>query len=239
MSLLVDNRDLLMKFRSGDAAAMRRVFEHYARDITILLRRGFGFQAQGRRVRFQGYRETFDLEDTLQDVFRRAFSENARNAYDGLRPYKAYLGAITRNVVINNFQANARRLERYGYEEVEGTADNEDWSAADDVLSRDPPEPTGRPVHDAETRELRRLVGQYKSTLDERETRVFELRFEEGLAHTAITERIDISPSKIKTTEARIRNGLLRFMRRHGYLRHHRSIDSPVSTTETLQGGKP
>ncbi|MEE8409428.1 MAG: sigma-70 family RNA polymerase sigma factor [Myxococcota bacterium] len=242
MSLLVDDRDLLRKFRSGDPAALRRVFEHYARDIIILLRRGFGFQAQGRRVRFQGYRETFDLEDVLQEVFRRAFSDNARNAYDGLRPYKAYLGAITRNVVINTFQANARRLERYGYEEVEGTADTEDRSAADDLLASPPPEPTGRPVHDAETSELRRLVGEYRSTLNQREARVFGLRFEDGLSHTAITEQLGLSPSKIKSTETRIRQGLLRFMHRHGYLKHHGYLkrrDSHGGATDTLQGEKP
>lgn len=238
MSLLVDDRDLLRRFRRGDNSALRQVFAHYAPQVAAMLRRGFGFHAGGRRVQFQGYRETFDLEDGLQEIFRRAFSDNARNAYDGLRSYKTYLGAIARNVVINTYLANARRLERFGFEEVETVGDNNEWSAADDFLGQET-EPTGKPERDAETRELRALVESYKKALAKREREVFTLRFDERLSHTEITGRTGLSASKIKTAEARIRTGLLRHLHKHGYLAEYHRRNRPTGgSTGGLQGEK-
>jgi len=237
MSLLVENRDLLTRFRAGESSAMRQVFEHYARDVAALLRRGFGFGVSGgRRVRFHGFHETFDLEDALQEIFRRAFSDNARKNYDGLRPYKAYLGAIARNTVIDTYQANARRLERYGFEELESAPQQIEWSAADDALESDDAPRTGNPELDAETRELRGLVGDFRETLGEREAQVFALRFNQGMGHDAISERTGLSPSKIKTAEARIRKAMLKFMHRHGYLSNVRSSSLRPSSQREARG---
>jgi RNA polymerase sigma factor (sigma-70 family) len=231
---LAEDRDLLTRFRAGEGAAMRQVFEHYAPGIAALLRRGFGFQTSGnRRVQFRGLRETFDLEDLLQEVFRRAFAVRARSNYDGLRSYKAYLGAIARNVVIDTYQANARRLERYGFEEIESTAQEQDWSAADDALcDTGETSVSGNPELDAETRELRRLVERFRGTLREREAEVFRLRFGQRLTHDAVAERTGLSPSKIKTAEGRIRKAMLKFMHRHGYLSHLRSSQLRSSQRE-------
>ena len=237
MSLLVDNRDLLVRFRAGEGAAMRQVFEHYARPVAALLRRGFGFAVSGgRRVRFHGFRDTFDLEDALQEVFRRAFSDGARQRYDGLRPYEAYLGAIARNTVVDTYLANVRRLERYGFEELESAPQSDDWSAADDALEPGNDAPTGNPELDAETRELRALVGEFRATLGEREARVFALRFDERLTHDAVAARTGLSPSKIKTAEARIRKDMLRFMHRHGYLSNVRTSSLRSSAQRPARG---
>jgi RNA polymerase sigma-70 factor (ECF subfamily) len=237
VSLLVDDRELLRRFRRGERAALRQVFTHYAPRIAAMLRRGFGFQAGGRRVQFQGYRDTFDLEDGLQEIFRRAFSDNARTAYDGLRPYKMYLGAIARNVVINTYVANARRLERYGFEEIETAPDDGEWTAADDFLGGED-EPTGKPERDAETRELRALVESFRDGLAEREREVFALRFDECLSHAEITERCGLSPSKIKTAEARIRTQLLRYLHKHGYLASYSRRSRTTGGSGGLQGEK-
>jgi RNA polymerase sigma-70 factor (ECF subfamily) len=108
MSYLVENRDLLTRFRAADAAAFREVFRHYAPEVTRFLRRGFSFRAGERHVRFAGYQEVFSIEDAIQEVFRRAFSVNARLAYDGLRPYRTYLLTIAKNAVINEFNTRRR-----------------------------------------------------------------------------------------------------------------------------------
>lgn len=68
MSLLVDDRHLLKRFRAGDAQALEQVFIHYATYVAGLLRKGFSFSAGGRTSRFAGYVGTFDLEDALQEV---------------------------------------------------------------------------------------------------------------------------------------------------------------------------
>jgi len=241
MSLLVDNRALLQRFRRGEAKALRQVLAHYAPLISGLLRRGFGFNVGGERIRFGGYESTFDLEDALQEVFRRAFSENARLNYDGLRPYKAYLGAIARNTVINEYQARKRKLERFAVE-LNDTMHvvEEEWSASDDPLAFGDSEPTGKPAKDVETIELRNLLLTFRDTLSDRERDIFGLRFEEHLSHAAITERSGISPSKIKTTEAHIRKRLLHYLREHGYLRAAQKEKSKFkSTSNAPQGENP
>jgi len=239
MSLLVENRDLLRRFRAGEPRALEEIFRHYGPYLAGLLRRGFSFNAGTKPVRFAGYDGIFDLEDALQETFRRAFSDTARTNYDGLRPYRAYLITITKNVVINAFQARQRTLERFSVgEEAEGVADEHGWSVADDPLAGDVHEPTGNPEHDAQARELRALVKEFKGTLARREAEIFRLRFEEGLSHTEITDRIDLSPSKIKTAEGRIRKQMLRFMRSRGYLEGRRPRADPIART-LAAGGQP
>src|SRR5574341_691980 len=94
-SPLVD-RSFLDAFRRGDRAALAAVYEHYVAGVSAILRHGFAFSSGGARTRFHGYRSQFELEDILQEVFSRAFSERARLAWDGLTPYESYLAGIAR-----------------------------------------------------------------------------------------------------------------------------------------------
>ena len=237
MSLLVDNRDLLDRFRRGEQATLTTVFRHYAPVVARLLRRGFGFDVNGRHVRFRGITSTFDLEDALQEVFRRAFSEHARTTYDGLRPFAAYLATIARNSMINLYTANLRRLERYGFEEFESAPQADEWSAADDALDLADRAPSGHPERDAQMSELCQIVREFRDTLDERERNVFALRFDEGLSHTDIAARTGLSAAKIKTAESRIRKELLRTLHRRGYLeRFHQRALYPDPGAHALQG---
>lgn len=236
MSLLVEDRELLLAFRAGEPSALRRVLAHYAPLVSRALRGGFSFMAGSQRVRFQGYDSPFDLEDALQEVFKRAFSEHARLTYDGLRPYRAYLGMMMRNTVINDFQARARKLERYVIDEIEAVVDDEGWSAADDPLGLAPDGPSGQPERDAESAELRRLVVDFKEGLAEREAEVFALRFEQGLSHTQLGAVSGWSPSQIKTAEARIRKAFFKFLRRHGYFEARGSSAALIATRKLTQG---
>ncbi len=237
MSLLVDDRNLLKRFRASEPAAMREVFLHYMPALTRQLRRGFSFRTNskttGRTVRFEGYSDTFQLEDALQEIFRRAFSEKARLSYDGLRPYAAWLNTIAKNVVINDFQSKRKYLENFAFDaEIEAHAESE-WSAADDALPDMASPASGNPERDLETAELRGLVAAYRKTLNERENAVFELRFVESLAHPEIEKRSGISPSKIKTTEAKMRVGLARFLKSRGYLEHEQKSQEKNKTPFT------
>ncbi|NJK90067.1 MAG: hypothetical protein HC923_12230 [Myxococcales bacterium] len=48
---------------------------------------------------------------------------------------------------------------------------------------------------------------------------MFELRFEKELEHQDIADMTRLSPSKIKTTEQKIRTSFFRHMRKHGYFK--------------------
>src|SRR5262245_8136262 len=104
MSLLIGNRPLLDKFRKGDREALEQVYRHYAPQVALFLARGFSFHSQGREMYFRGYKEPFDLDNALQETFTRAFSQEARGSYDGLNPYKNYLFAIARNLVVSELR---------------------------------------------------------------------------------------------------------------------------------------
>ncbi len=110
--------------------------------VAQLLARGFSFHASGERVRFSGYGKRFELEDVLQDVFRKAFGEKARDSYDGLRPYAAYLATIARNLVIDDYSQRKRELSLFTRDE---TPADDEWTSHDDPFADHAPQPSGRP----------------------------------------------------------------------------------------------
>src|SRR6185312_11870668 len=104
MSLLIERRELLERFKKGERKALEEVYRHYVSDVANFLQRGFSFNSRERTLRFTGYAQPFDLDNALQETFTRAFRESARIGYDGLHSYRNYLFAIARNLVIDEFR---------------------------------------------------------------------------------------------------------------------------------------
>src|SRR5262249_53739362 len=82
--------------------------------------------------------------------------------------------------------------------------------------------PSGLPEIDAEAKEVVDLVTAFRATLGEREQTIFTLRFEEEKDHAAIALETGLSPSKIKTSEQRIRERFFAFMHGRGYFQGYR-----------------
>jgi RNA polymerase sigma factor (sigma-70 family) len=224
--LLTKDRALLDAFRRGEKKALETVYTAYADAVGAFLRAGFSFQSNGRACRFLGARSEFDLEDRVHDVFARAFSERARLAYDGLSPYRAYLLTIARNVVIDDFRRKENVLVEYSLDaRPDPEAPNDAGGAA---LVSEPfsgtVEATGFPSLDVEAKEVVDLVRVFRATLPEREQRIFTLRFEEEKDHAVIAEETGMSPSKIKTSEQRIRERFFEFMRGRGYFQGYKPM---------------
>lgn len=216
---LSEDRALLDSFRRGERDALANVFTHYAPHVASLLKSGFGFSAAGQRVRFSGYTRVFELEDALQEVFKRAFSERARMSYDGLRPYAAYVAVIARNLVIDQYTTRRRELLHFNFNDAD-VADHDELIGV---------ESAGRPEREALAGELRGLVSAFRATLNEREQTIFNLRFDEGLSHSAITEQTGLTASQVKTTEGKLRTALLKHLRKHGYLQGQRPELSAIA----------
>jgi RNA polymerase sigma-70 factor (ECF subfamily) len=212
--LLIGDRALLDGFRRGDRASLERVYTEYVGPVAALLRRGFTFNSGGRRCQYRGARSQFDLEDRLHDVFARAFGEPARLSYDGLSPYKAYILAIARNMVIDDFRRKEHVLVEFTVEprEPEPVVPSPAGEPLAGAL-----EPTGHPAVDSEAAELIALVRAFKEGLPEREREVFRLRFEEEREHKDIAAATGMTPSKIKTSEQRIRERFFDYMHQRGY----------------------
>jgi RNA polymerase sigma factor (sigma-70 family) len=216
--ILSEDRALLDRFRRGERDALGRVFSHYAPHVASLLKSGFGFNAGNQRIRFGGYGRVFELEDALQETFKRAFSERARMSYDGLRPYAGYIAVIARNLVIDQYTSRRRELLHFTFDDSDSPELDDSGAVA-----------IARPEREALDSELRTLVASFRADLDEREQTVFTLRFDEGLSHAAITEQTGLSASQLKTTEAKLRTSLLKHLKRHGYLDGHSARVTPLA----------
>src|SRR5688572_23850729 len=99
MTLFLERRELLARFRAGERPALEETYRHYAPIVATFLSRGFTFKSGDQTLRFAGYAEPFDLDNALAETFVRAFRESARLGYDGINPYKNYLLTIARNLV--------------------------------------------------------------------------------------------------------------------------------------------
>ena len=105
-----NNPELLADFRAGNSKALTEVYRFYERPLRHFVLRGFSFKSGSRDLYFRGAWSEADLDDVVQETFRRAFGERARQSFDGIRPYKNYLFTIARNAVINDLTAKNRQI---------------------------------------------------------------------------------------------------------------------------------
>lgn len=236
--LLVENRALQDAFRRGERTALLAVYQHYAPAIAAVMRHGFTFQSQGRRCRFHGTRSGFDLEDRLQEVFARAFTERARLAYDGLSSYEAYLRTIAKHLVIDDFRKKERALVEYSIEAPELDEAQRPEPASEPFTGHWVP--TGNPAEDFARAELVGLLGEFEATLGPRELQVYRLRYVEELEHHDICGRTGLSASKVKTSELRIRTSFFQFMQHRGYFAGYEQASKGwLRWVRRLRGGTP
>jgi RNA polymerase sigma-70 factor (ECF subfamily) len=227
MSLLSSDRELLRRFRLGEEEALARVYREYAPAIASFLARGFTFSSKGRKLQFNGYHQPFDLENGVQETFVRAFAERARLAYDGLSPYKSYIMAIARNLVLSELRRREVAMSQLVREADERGDDSVDVLAAE-PLGAHTPESTG----EAEflRQELTRLYKGFVSELKPQHQSFFVARFEERLTQVEAGKRAGLSHMQARTLEKKLRKRFLKFMQSRGYLEGYRKNEPAVAT---------
>ncbi len=208
--MLETDRTLLEGFRKGDAAALSRVFRGFVDDVARTIRAGAVVDVEGQRVRVGGGLPEDEVEALVQETFARAFAPAARAAYDGLRPYGAYLATIARNLLIDRGRAERREGKR------RGAVANIDNIAA--------PAESSDPGMRFEERELLEIVDAVKRALKEPDASIFRLRFEARLGRREVAEALGVTPIMIRRREAQLRAMLLIRLREAGFL-----SDMPVT----------
>src|SRR3954468_8581722 len=173
MSLLIERRELLDRFKRGERRALEEVYRHYAPEVAAFLQRGFTFSSAGRPLHFRGYAQPFDLDNALQETFVRAFKESARLAYDGLHPYKSYLLAVARNLVLDEFRNREVAMSPF-IDEVDGAGGaeaqpREGEEAAPASAMGDAPSAGVSAGQEFLRNELGRLYASFVARLDERD----------------------------------------------------------------------
>jgi RNA polymerase sigma factor (sigma-70 family) len=233
MTLLIERRELLERFRKGERKALEEVYRHYVADVANFLQRGFTFTSRDRTLRFVGYTQPFDLDNALQETFARAFKESARNGYDGLKPFRNYLFAIARNLVVDEFRN--REVAMSPFIEAERAAeptphhDGEDAAPARPITSEGSHGSSAE--HDFLTQELSSLYAAFVARLDERERSFFRARFEEQKTQVEAGQVCGLSHMQARTLEKKLRERFLKFMQAKGYLESYGGSADPVRSS--------
>src|SRR6185436_18877538 len=138
------------------------------------------------------------VADIVQEVFIRAFSPEARAAFDGLREFGPYLTVIAHNCFVDSLRARKREV----------------LTKPDDLLLAidDRPGDTER-LFDPKvllilTDYLRELPASLKG--------VYEQRFVLGRSQVQASEALGLSRRALRTGESRLRRGLRQALRRAG-----------------------
>jgi len=220
MTLLIERRELLERFKKGERKALEEVYRHYVADVATFLQRGFSFNSRDRVLRFTGYAQPFDLDNALQETFTRAFKESARLGYDGLHSYRNYLFAIARNLVIDEFRnrevAMSPFIEADRGAERAPSHDGEEAAPAQTFTS-DASHGTSAEA-DYLKQELTALYASFIERLDERDRMFFKARFQEQKTQVEAGEVSGLSHMQARTLEKKLREKFLKYMHQKGYL---------------------
>lgn len=210
MDLLADDQQLLRDFKRGENVALTRVYKAYLPDIFNFLKNGFAFNSKGNRYFFKGYREPWHLENAMQDIFSRAFSQSARDAYDGIRPYRNYLFRIARNTVMDAFRDQKKDL--LNISDLEPALDN---TVSDHPDAADP-----------ETllfeKQLAEQVQQFTDQLPQELVAFFNARFNQGESVEGCAKRFGWSEHRVKREEKQIKKRFFCWLQERGYFRGYR-----------------
>ena len=238
MSLLIERRELLDRFKRGERRALEEVYRHYAPEVATFLQRGFTFSSAGRSLRFSGYAQPFDLDNALQETFVRAFKESARLGYDGLHPYKSYLLAIARNLVLDEFRNRVVAMSPFidqldGAGAADAAVDPSQFGeeAAPASTMGDAPSAGVSAEQEFLRHELGRLYAAFVARLDERDRTFFRHRFEEQQTQIEAGTACGLSHMQARTLEKKLRRAFLEFMQTNGYLEAYATAATAAKAT--------
>ena len=216
---LAKDKRLLESFKRGDKEAMDVVYRHYQRGVTSFLRKGFTFRSGTGHFFFKGIAENQDLENAVQEVFRRAFEERARLSYNGVNSFTNWVLAIGRNMVINQFRNREIAFSDYispsderGHLTILDDEVTEEYSG---VLYGRPSRPQDSVF---EHGELKGLIDSFTKELTEHDRKLLIYRFADGLGQEETARVLGSTRMRVRTAEARLRHRLRAYLRHSGYL---------------------
>ena len=218
---LAKNKDLLARFKRGERDAMDEVYKHYMTGVTAFLRKGFTFRGGGGHFYFKGIQDPQELKSSVQEVFRRAFEDKARNSYNGINSFTNWVLAISRNMVINGFRNREIAFSHYISPSDNRShltvMDNEVTEEFSGLLYGRPSQDQAREI---ETAELRELIAVFMKELTEHDRDLLIYRFAEGKGQEETADLLKSTRMRVRTSEAKLRNRLRAYLRNSGYIDH-------------------
>jgi RNA polymerase sigma factor (sigma-70 family) len=216
---LAKNKPLLEAFKAGDREAMDTVYRHYLPGVTGFLRKGFTFRSGTSHFYFKGIQDPHDISAAVQEVFRRAFEDRARQSYNGVNSFSNWVLAIARNLVINQFRNREISFSSY----ISPSDERSHLTVMDEEITEEFSgllygEKTLSQDAAAEETELKNLVGDFMHDLTAHEREVLTLRFTEGLGQEETAQKLGSTRMKVRTIEAKLRARLRSHLRHTGYI---------------------
>lgn len=208
MTIFENNRSLLDRFREGETQALAEVYRHYLDLVWTVVHRGFTLGAEGQ-TRVAGIAAPDSAREFVQEVFTRAFSEKARESYDGLRPYRPFLLQIARNLLIDHWRKHAREIP---FDLPENP------SLASDGGLEISPLAFSSPEDELHWRTLQSATQEYLSTLSPKLREFIRLRFEEEHSQQEISERLKITRWQVRALDHKVQANLRRHLKRRKLL---------------------
>jgi RNA polymerase sigma-70 factor, ECF subfamily len=197
MTLFADSRALLMAFRAGESGALARVYWFFVDDVE-------------RWVRRFGVRDSDAVAELVQETFVRAFTTHAREAYDGVRPYRPYLRRIVRNLLVDRARLGGRAVQELDDEALE--ADDPD-PAPDDALAH---------------HRIAAATREFIAGIDEESRTFVRLRFQDEHSQDDVARMMACSRRRVRTLETKIRDALWRHLQRAGLDGEIADVGSPT-----------
>ena len=223
---LAKNKELLERFRSGEKEAMEEIYLHYSPGVHRFLRNGFTFRSGGGHCYFKGIKVEDELNVAVQEVFRRAFEERARNAYNGINSFSNWVWPLAEIWSSTNF-ATAKSPSVIIF--PKGTGEDRSHIAAMDtavssvsatysgVLYAQNP---GSQDDNYEKSELKGLIGEFMKEITEEDRQLLVLRFVENISQEDAANVLGSTRMKVRTAEQKLRRRLRAFLSGTGYTDH-------------------
>ncbi len=194
------DKELLLRYRAGEPAAFRKLYEQNRKILTGFLSKGFNFKSKNSRGWFSGASD-HELEDLISESFARMFTPTTRKNFDGDRPFSTYLCAVAKNLAIENAMLKSRFVS-FDEQNID------DW-----LIPNNEPSPD-QYFFD---KEIMAVTQQGISFLSKKQKICFSHRCLSGLTQRATSARMGISRTSIKKWEKDIRLSFSRLFQSTGY----------------------
>lgn len=188
MTIFLEDRALLDRYRRGDREALAMVYRHYVDGVATMARRGFAIESA--YVRGVDRDTEFEL---VQETFIKAFADKARIAYDGLQPFRPYLFRITKNLMIDRYRKHSRSV----------------------IAIADPGEV---PPEDLAWQQQLVSTKEFIATLGVEEQQIVALRFDEERSQEDVAATVGCTRRRVRTVERDVQVALRKWLIQHGFL---------------------
>jgi RNA polymerase sigma factor (sigma-70 family) len=195
MPFFREHPEALAQFRQGHRNTLEAVYWAYVERVRRLVRLGFAYTRTGVFVRGA---VAADIDDLVQEVFARAFSESARTSFDGLSDYGPFLLTIARNLLSDWARKQGREIAAHQL----------------DSLAAEPAEDSGPWWGDAE---VVAVVEAYLATLTDDLRAVHEQRYVRNRSQAATASALGLTRQRVRTLEGKLRKGLARALKKAGH----------------------